>query len=370
MSTAYEEFIDQIKAFHPAHRPPKVSMEQLSIFTRQFAAMLDAGIPLHRALSFFADGNEPSDLHRVVLDKVAQKVNGGTRLSRALRMYPEVFSEVYCALVETGEESGQLTGVLHRLAEILEKQLNMQKKLISALTYPMVLMVVSMASVAFFVIVVLPMIEPMFKGMKMELPLPTKMLLWSRTLLIPLLVSIAVGAFASWAGKPWIRHYLANHKELRAKLARLPLFIPGLGPVLERIAVARFLFSLASMVDSGMSLVAALQRSSVVIGNYYLMGQIQKARLEVMEGMLLAEAFRKHQALPNAAIHIIGVGEETSGITEMVRYAAHMFEEEADLALDSMTAMIEPVIMGGMGVVVGFIIIAAMMPTLQLIQNL
>jgi type IV pilus assembly protein PilC len=365
-----EEFIAQIKALHPANRPPKVSLEQLSIFTRQFAAMLDAGIPLHRALSFFADSNENNDLNRVVIDKLATKVAGGSRLSRAMKGYPEVFSDVYCALVESGEDSGQLTNVLHRLAEILEKQLLMHKKLISAITYPAVLFVASMCSVAFFVLVVLPMIEPMFSGMKMTLPWPTRMLLMSRYLLLPTIIVGVLAIIGSWAGKPWIRAFLARNTEYRATLSRVPLQMPGIGPVLERIAVARYLFSLASMVDSGMTLTNALARCNVVVGNYYLMGQLNKARLEVMEGSLLADAFRKHNALPSAAIHVIGVGEETSGITDMIRYAARMFEEEADMALEAMTAMIEPVIMGGMGIVVGFIIIASMMPTLQLIQNL
>jgi type IV pilus assembly protein PilC len=186
---------------------------------------------------------------------------------------------------------GQLTNVLHRLAEILEKQLLMHKKLISAITYPAVLFVASMCSVAFFVLVVLPMIEPMFSGMKMTLPWPTRMLLMSRYLLLPTIIVGVLAIIGSWAGKPWIRAFLARNTEYRATLSRVPLQMPGIGPVLERIAVARYLFSLASMVDSGMTLTNALARCNVVVGNYYLMGQLNKARLEVMEGSLLADAF-------------------------------------------------------------------------------
>lgn len=367
--TPTEQLYHQFKALLPGHRPPKVKGEQLSIFTRQFAAMLDAGIPLHRALTFFAESGETNDLTRVI-DQVGVSVSAGSRLSVAMRMHPYVFSEVYCSLVETGEQSGQLLMVLNRLAEILEKQVTMQKRLIATLTYPLILMAVSGASIFTFVVFILPMIEPIFISLKVALPWPTKMLLMSRSLLLPLVLGTLAAAAGLWLSQPWVRKFLSLQPDIQLALSRTPLRLPIIGHVLYKIAVSRILFSLASMIDSGMGMVPAIQRSSVVAGNRWITHRMNLAKVEIMEGSLVSEAFARHEVFPNAAIHIIGVGEETSSISDMTRYAALMFDEEAELALASMAAMLEPLIMGFMGIIVGFIVLASILPTLQLINNL
>ncbi|MFN8606588.1 MAG: type II secretion system F family protein [Vulcanimicrobiota bacterium] len=359
----------QFLELHPKYRPPRVSAEDLTVFTRQFSAMLDAGIPIARALTFFGEGLSGGDLCQVV-EGMSYKVNSGIRLSHAMRSYPRIFSEVYISLIETGEESGQLSTTLHRLADLMEKQLKMHKRVVSALTYPAILLLVSLACICVFIFVILPQIEPMFRGMNIDLPLPTRMLLASRSLMLPSILTVVLGAVLSWVFRPFIVAYLAKRPELRKKVSRAPLFWPIFGPVMRKIAVARILYSLYSMLDSGMTLVSAITRSSSVTGNFWIYEQMQLARASIVDGDTVAVAFEACGVFPPACTQLITVGEETSSLATIVKYVADMYDEDADMALTDMTNMLEPLLMGGMGLIVGFIVISAMLPTLELINHL
>ena len=359
----------QFRELSPKHRPPRVSSEDLAVFTRQFSAMLDAGIPIARALTFFGEGLSGGDLCTVV-EGMSYKVNSGSRLSHAMRGYPRIFSEVYIALIETGEESGQLSTTLHRLADLMEKNLRMHKRLVSALTYPVILLLVSLACICVFIFVILPQIEPMFLGMNIALPWPTRLLLASRNLMLPTLIIVILGGLLSWIFRPFIAAFLARKPELRKKLHRAPLFLPVFGPVLRKIAVARILYSLYSMLDSGMTLVMAITRSSNVTGNFWITEQMQLSRAAIVDGETVAAAFEVSEVFPAACTQLITIGEETSSLATITKYIADMFDEDADMDLTDMTNMLEPLLMGGMGLIVGFIVISAMLPTLELINHL
>ncbi|MCW5872928.1 MAG: type II secretion system F family protein, partial [Candidatus Eremiobacteraeota bacterium] len=359
----------QFRELSPKHRPPRVSTEDLAVFTRQFSAMLDAGIPIARALTFFGEGLSGGDLCTVV-EGMSYKVNSGTRLSHAMRSYPRIFSEVYISLIETGEESGQLSTTLHRLADLMEKQLKMHKRVVAALTYPVILLLVSLACICVFIFVILPQIEPMFLGMNIALPLPTRILLASRNLMLPALTLLVLGGLLSWIFRPFISAFLARKPDLRKKLHRAPLFWPVFGPVMRKIAVARILYSLYSMLDSGMTLVAAITRSANVTGNFWITEQMQVSKAAIVDGETVAAAFEASEVFPAACTQLITIGEETSSLATIVKYVADMYDEDADMALTDMTNMLEPLLMGGMGLIVGFIVISAMLPTLELINHL
>lgn len=359
----------QFRELSPKHRPPRVSGQDLAVFTRQFSAMLDAGIPIARALSFFGDGLSGGDLCTVV-EGMSYKVNSGTRLSHAMRSYPRIFSEVYISLIETGEESGQLSTTLHRLADLMEKQLRMHKRVVAALTYPAILLLVSLACICVFIFVILPQIEPMFLGMKIDLPLPTRILLASRGLMLPVLGIAVIGGLSAWIFRPFISAFLARKPQLRKKLHRAPLFWPIFGPVMRKIAVARILYSMYSMLDSGMTLVSAITRSSNVTGNFWITEQLQLSRAAIVDGETVAAAFEVSEVFPAACTQLITIGEETSSLATITKYVADMYDEDADMALTDMTNMLEPLLMGGMGLIVGFIVISAMLPTLELINHL
>ena len=365
----WEKTIQQLRELNPKYRPPRVSAEDMTVFTRQFSAMIDAGIPIARALSFFGEGLSGGDLCKVV-DGLAEKVNGGHRMSNAMRSYPQVFSDVYVSMVETGEDSGQLSSAMQRLADLLEKQLKMHKRVVATLTYPLILLLVSVICICVFIFFILPMIEPMFLGMKIPLPLPTRMLLASRHFMLPVIVVTLISAVAAWIFRPFVQAFLDDHPDLRSRVARAPMRWPIFGPVIRKIAVARILYSMATMLDSGMTLVHSITRSSSVTGNRWIEEQLILTKAAIIDGDTVASAFEVSEVFPQAAIQLITIGEETSSLATIVKYVADMYDEDADMALTDMANMLEPLLMGGMGIIVGFIVISAMLPTLELINHL
>lgn len=369
MSTVAQEIAQQFRELLPQHRPPRVGAEELSIFTRQLSAMIDAGINLPRALDFYSEGENDGDLRKVIGD-VANKVISGVRFSHAMRSYPRIFSEVFISLIETGERSGQLSKILQRLADLMEKQLKMRKRVVATLTYPVMLLAVSMLCMGVFIMFILPMMEPMFKGMNIPLPLPTRILLATRLIVGPAVLVLALLGVGYWACRPAIKRYLESHGSLREQLAHWPLKLPVVGNLLRKMATARILYSLATMLDAGMTLVEAISRSSWVAGNYWVFLRMGLVRRLIIDGETVGHAMDVSQVFPQTAVQLVTVGEETSSITVMVKYVADMYDEEVDLALTDMANMMEPVLMGGMGLIVGFIVISAMLPTLQLINNL
>ena len=369
VSGAWEESLQQLRRLDPRNREPKVGSEALSIFTRQLSAMLDAGIPIARALSFFSEGVSGGDLIEVV-ESVSQKVHSGSRLSHAMRSYPAIFSDVYVSLVETGEESGQLSLSMNRLADLLEKQVKMHKKIVATATYPLILLVVSVLLIGAFVFGILPMLEPMFLDMNVALPLPTRILLASRLIMLPAFTSLIVCGFLYWLFRPFVRRFLEKHPALRKKVAKAPLYWPLVGPLIRKIAVARILFSLATMLESGMTLVHSLTRSARVTGNFWIEEQMALSKAAVIDGETIADAFECSGIFPSQSLQMITIGEETSTLSSMVKYVAEMYEEDADMALTNMANMLEPLLMGGMGILAGFVVIAAIMPTLELINHL
>ncbi len=350
-------------------KTPRVSLDALALFTRQFSAMLDAGIPLAQALAFFSEGDD-GKLPQVI-GTVYSRVVTGSPLSHALRGFPTIFSEVYVALVETGENSGRLTGTFRRLSELLEKQVRMQKRLIASLTYPAVLLVVSLSCIAVFVLFILPMIEPVFRSLNVELPLPTRILLGFRTFFLPICALLALLAGAAWFGRPAWQGYLERNVVLHRQLARFPLKLPLVGPVLRKIIVSRVLYAMATMLEAGMTLVNALSRSAAVAGNEWVKHRVGVvARGLIIDGDSVSQAFFASEVFPESAIALVAVGEESSNLVGMIQYTATMHEEDADAALTMVSQALEPLLMGAMGIVVGFIVVASMLPLLELVRTL
>lgn len=366
---AWQTVWNQIRTLHPKHRPARVSWEELSIFTRQLSTMLDAGIPVARALHFFSEGISGGQLTEIV-EVINQKVNSGSRLSHAMSSFPTVFSDVYTSLVETGEESGHLATSMQRLADLLEKQVRMHKRIVATLTYPVILLAVSVLLIGAFVLGILPMLEPMFLSMNVPLPLPTRILLTSRLFLWPLMSFCILFWLLFWAFRPFIHKALMKRPVLRKKIARSPLFWPLVGEVARKIAVSRILYAMATMLESGMTLMHALSRSARVTGNYWIESQMGLSRSAVMDGETVAEALEVSGIFPSQTIQLITIGEETSTLSAMVKYVADMYEEDADMALTNMATALEPLLMGGMGVIAGFVVISAILPTLELINHL
>ena len=195
------------------------------------------------------------------------------------------------------------------------------------------------------------------------------MLLSLRTWMLPGVILCGLGLVGLWLGKPWLRRWLKNNPRLDSALTRLPMELPIFGPVMQKMATTRILYSLATMLDAGMPMVDAMARAANVSGNAWVKECMMVARKQMIDGLDLGQSLESVPILPRAAIYLVSVGEETGGLTEMVRYAARIYDEEVELALSDLAAMLEPLLMAGMGLVVGFIVLSAILPTLELIKN-
>ncbi|GMU56271.1 MAG: hypothetical protein AMXMBFR33_54170 [Candidatus Xenobia bacterium] len=356
------------KTFDPRQR---ISQDDVVIFTRQFCAMVTSGLQLHQSLYFYAE-SEPDHPLAKVIGEVAERVGEGNTLSHSMSRYPDVFSEVYIGLIAAGESTGMLSPVLSKLADLSEKNQRIRKKVWSTLTYPMVLLAVSCMCVLAFLYFVLPMMVPLFSTLAVQLPLPTRMLLTlSEVIKHPAFLIAAIAApIAMWMAWPFINTMLLSNPARLRSLHRIPLDIPHVGRMIEKVITARILFSMATLLDSGYALNATLEKCEKVAGNAEIAWRLRKAREMLVEGCSAAECLGQAQVFPSGAIQMIAVGEEAAHLSEMISRVAQVYEDDVELALLDLAAMLEPAILIGMGLVVGFVVLAAVLPTVQLLNHL
>ena len=367
--TPQEELKAQIQGlFRRGEHRYRVSGEDLTIFTRQLATMLGSGIPLHQALTYYGETSE-GDLPEIIR-KVAMDVASGHTFSNAMRQFPKIFNSIYIALAEMGEQSGQIITAYKRMADLMERQTNMKKRVVAALTYPTVLFVVSMGAIAGFVYFVLPMMTPMFENSGVPLPLPTRILMSSRTV-VPIATVLIFGLLlGSWLGKPWISRYFRERPEVQRQLHSIPFYIPLVSSIYAKISTARVLYSMSTMLDAGLTMTSTIKRSAAAAGNEYIAHKLNQSNERIMEGASLGEALTIYQVFPSGAIQMLTVGEEAANLTDMVKHVADMYDAEVELALNDIASLLEPLIMVVMGLIVGFIVLSAVLPTVQLIQSL
>ncbi len=356
------------KTFDPRQR---ISQDDVVIFTRQFCAMVTSGLQLHQSLYFYAE-SEPDHPLAKVIGEVADRVGEGNTLSHSMSRFPDIFSEVYIGLIAAGESTGMLAPVLSKLADLSEKNQRIRKKVWSTLTYPMVLLAVSFMCVLAFLYFVLPMMVPLFSTLAVELPLPTRMLLTlSEVIKHPAFLTAAIAApIVMWMAWPFINTILLSNPARLRSLHRIPLDIPHVGRMIEKVITARILFSMATLLDSGYALNATLEKCEKVAGNAEVAWRLRKARELLVEGCSAAECLGQAQVFPSGAIQMIAVGEEAAHLSEMISRVAQVYEDDVELALLDLAAMLEPAILIGMGLVVGFVVLAAVLPTVQLLNHL
>ncbi|MEW6281882.1 MAG: type II secretion system F family protein, partial [Candidatus Eremiobacterota bacterium] len=366
-------FTEQLKArlLPMFDRRYRVTPDDIVVFTRQFAAMVGSGLPLHQSLYFYGESDDETGMGPII-QEVADKVGEGTTLSGAMRLHPEVFSEVYVGLMAAGEATGMLSPILNKLADLQERNQKLRKKVISTFTYPALLLTVSGGCILAFLYFVLPMMVPLFSSLKVDLPWPTRVLLMvsevvKSPMFLVLLLGLPVLAFLFY---PALKNLMtANPTRLRS-LHRIPLDIPYVGRLLEKIVAARILFSLATLLDSGYALAACLEKCERVAGNAEVAFRIRKAREQLVEGCTAAECLGNNHVLPPGAVQMISVGEESAQLSEMVRKVAAVYEDDVELALMDLASLLEPMILIGMGLLVGFVVLAAVLPTVSLLNHL
>jgi len=351
-------------------KPKKVfkrfSRQKLSIFTRQMAVMLRSGIQLHMAVQFASESDPEL---REVLREVMRKVESGYTFSSALADTSRTFDYVYVGLIQSGEMSGRLHEILDRLADALEREVEMRKRLISVITYPAVLMLVCFLGTLGFIFFVLPTLTPLFEELSVDLPLPTKILLSSRDWILPLTAGFTSLIVLYFILRDKISDFVRGKPILERRLAAVPFQVPVIGGVYDKLVTARVLYSLSNMLDVGITLNQALARTEATAGNALVAFRLGRARLDLADGVGVTDCFRFNQLFTPSALYLISAGEESARLAEMFAFVAKVFDDDVEYSLQSAANVLEPLIMVVMGVIVGFITIAAALPTIHLLQN-
>lgn len=347
----------------------KIPAREVAIFTRQLATMISANVPLHRALIMYAQGDEDK-LGRVV-DDVADRVVSGNTLSNSLSYFPRVFSAVYIGLLRAGEQSGQLNTMLEQLADLLERQDGLRKRVVNTLTYPAFLMMAAVLCVLAFMFFILPAIAPLYKSVGVELPLPTRILIGlSNVLSSPYTWTALVVAWIGILTVAWpsIRRLLARRPDLRQAIDLWTLETPVIGTMIRKTIMARILFTLATLVECGIPVASALIMLRDVSVNEWVRASLLVSSQRLEAGSGLAESL--DNVLPRGATVMIAVGEESSSLSRSLDYVARVYEEDASMAVDTFAAMAEPLIMAVMGLISAFLVLALFLPMVSLLKQM
>jgi len=340
----------------------KVKPEDIATFSRQLATMLAAGIPLVQSFEIVGSGNDKPAMQKLILD-IKGDVEGGTSLHEALGKHPLHFDDLFVNLVEAGEQAGALETLLDKIATYKEKTEALKKKVKKALFYPSAVLAVALIVTTILLIFVIPQFESLFKGFGADLPAFTQMVInMSRWLQDNGIFLAAVIAGAVWV----FIYFHKRSKAMREFLDRAMLKFPIIGPILFKSAIARFARTLATMFAAGVPLVEALESVAGATGNIVFENAVLKMRDEVATGQRLQRAMENTGLFPNMVIQMIAVGEEAGALDAMAGKVATFYEAEVDNAVDSMSSLLEPLIMAILGVLVGGLVVAMYLPIFKL----
>ena len=340
-----------------------VDAKQLVTFTRQFATMIDAGLPLVQCLDILAN-QQDNKIFQTALRDIKSSVEQGATFSDSLRRHPKIFDELYVNLVHAGEVGGILDSILNRLAVYIEKNVKLMRQVRGAMAYPSAVIVILIGIIFVMLTFVIPAFEQMFAdfGNKEALPKPTQFVIWiSRNFVsalpitIPALILAVVGA----------SFFYRNPKGKRF-VHRALLVLPIIGPVMRKIAVARFTRTLGTLLQSGVPILDALDVCARSAGNVVVTSGILYARDRISEGKNMAEPLAESKVFPTMVVQMIAVGEQTGALDQMLNKIADFYEDEVDVAVATLTSLLEPLIMVVVGVVVGGVLISMYLPIFSL----
>jgi len=343
----------------------KVSQSEVAIFTRQFSVMLDAGLPLVQGLDAIAQ-QHPNAAFKETLQQIREDVEAGSTLSAAMARHPKVFDSLYTNMVAAGETGGILDTILQRLSSYIEKTVKLKKALRSAMIYPSTILTVAIGVVAIILWKVVPVFATLYEGFGVELPLLTRAVITLSRLIEQYILFVAILAGLGVAG---LRSYYKTGKGRHVIDAAL-LKAPILGPVLRKIAVARFTRTLATLLTSGVPILEGLNITAKTSGNAILEDVIYELRQRIEGGGTMADPMRQSGFFPPMVTQMVGVGESTGELDTMLVKVADYFEEEVDVVVANLLTILEPVLMVFLGVIVGGIVIAMYLPLFKLIEIL
>jgi type IV pilus assembly protein PilC len=344
----------------------RVKLTDLSLFCRQFSTLIDAGVSLVRCLDVLTEQSQSPKLRRIIAD-LRYEVESGNSLSKAMSKYPTTFSNLFIGLIRSGEVGGVLEESLQRLSLFLEKDVELRRKVKSALTYPVIVSLAALGIVLFLTMRIVPEFAKMFKdlGVK-ELPAMTQMLMNFSDFMVHKFYMAAIGVFVFWvAFKMFTRTKFGRRAWDRVKL-KIPVF----GKLTHKVALARFSRTLSTLLASGVPILSAMETVAGTVGNEVIADAILDARARVREGDVISEPLRKSRLFPPMVVQMIAIGQESGALDTMLSKIADYYDQEVDAAIASLTAAIEPMLIIFLGFTVGFIVIAMFMPLVALIQGL
>src|SRR5882724_5809006 len=349
----------------PTFGSGKVKVKEIAVFFRQFSVMIDAGLPLVQCLEILASNQESQSFQKTLVG-VRTTVEGGATLANAMRQYPAAFDDLTTNMIEAGETGGILDIILQRLATYVEKAVRLRSAVKSALIYPVAVVGMAALIVGALLKWVVPIFAILFAGLGVALPLPTRIVMGLSQFVQTFWWMVFVGGIGLYFGVKQMR----KHPRGRYYFDKGLLYLPVIGSLLRKIAVGRFTRTLGTLITSGVPILEGLSITAKTSGNAVLEEALMKVRKAIEEGRTIVDPLRECGVFPNMVTQMIGVGEATGAMDNMLQKIADFYEEEVDSATKDMLAMLEPAIIGMLGVCVGGIVISLYLPLFSMIAKL
>jgi type IV pilus assembly protein PilC len=344
-------------------RPGRVKLKQIAVFCRQFATMVNSGLPILRALSILADQTQSAELSKVLV-QVRTDVEQGSSLSGAMGKHPKAFNNLFISMVKAGETGGVLDDVLLSLASQIEKEVELRRQIKSAMTYPVVVVALVTLILAAMLLFVVPQFETIYTNLGGQLPLPTRILLGVsgafRSYWYIFAVGVGVGSFL-------FRRYKRTDKG-RARVDALKIRIPVFGPLFHKVALARFSSTLGMLLRAGVPILQALDNVKETVNNRVIADAVEDVKSSVREGESIAKPLGRHKVFPPMVVQMLAVGEETGAVDTMLDKVAEFYNNEVTATVDALTSLIEPLLIAIIGGMVGAAVIALYMPMFNIIN--
>ncbi len=344
---------------------PKVTGKDIVVFTRQLSTMIDAGLPLVQSLEILAKQQENSTFKKVLTD-IRMDVETGTTFADSMRKHPKIFDNLFANMIEAGETGGILDTILSRLAVLMEKSMELKKKIKGAMTYPVICLGIALLILVVILVFVIPVFEDMFASMDSALPIPTQIVVSMSNFCKSNFIWLFMGGFAII----YSIKKIYNTEVGRIKMDAMFLRAPIAGPLVRKVAVAKFTRTLGTMLQSGVPILDALQVVARTSGNKIIEAAVFRVADSIAEGRPIAEPLEESGVFPNMVVQMINVGESVGALDSMLAKIADFYDGEVDQAVENLTAMIEPLMMVVLGGMIGGLVVAMYLPIFSMAGNI
>ncbi len=346
----------------------KVKLGHLAVFCRQFSTMIDAGVSLVRALDVLSSQTQDPKLKKILLD-IGEKVEGGESLSRAMQRHPKTFSNLFIGLIKAGEVGGILEESLQRLSTFLEKDVELRRKVKSAMTYPILIAIMATGIVTFLISWFVPQWVAILTDLGLkgdQLPAPTQLLIGISNIIAHYMHYVAIGIVVYiFAYRAFVQTRFG-----RRVVDRIKLKVPVFGKLHHKVCLARFSRTMGTLLTSGVPILQAMETVAGTIGNAVMSDALLESRARIREGDRIGDPLEASKLFPPMVVHMIAIGEESGSLDFMLQKIADFYEDEVDAAIASLTAAIEPIMIVSLGFVVGFIVVSMFLPLVDVISKL